>query len=152
MRIAFGCDHRGLETKQRLMQMATAMGHTCRDFGCYTTERVDYPDIAAKVGIAVASGEYERGILVCDTGIGMSIAANKVTGIRAALCFDTFTVERCRLHNNANVLCLGIRTENLSDILSAFFNTKFEGGRHIARINKISALETNRPDCPPAPR
>jgi ribose 5-phosphate isomerase B len=105
---------------------------------------VDYPDIAQKVGEAVASGNFDQGILICNTGIGMSIAANKIRGIRAALCCDVFSARRARQHNDANVLCL--RGENIDDrlvleIVSTFLNTDFEGGRHLRRVSKIRALE-----------
>ena len=146
MRIALGCDHRGFKLKQTIMQFLQQSGYSYRDFGCYSTESVDYPDFARKVGNAVASGEFDHGILICSTGIGMSIAANKIKGIRAALCHDTFTAERARRHNDANILCL--RGEDISDdealeIVKTYLSTTFEGGRHIPRLNKIKALETS---------
>ena len=107
MRIAIGGDHRGLELKQSIIELINATEHDCEDLGSYTTESVDYPDIAREVAEAVARGDYERGILICDTGIGMSIAANKFRGIRAALCHDGFSASRARQHNDANILCLG---------------------------------------------
>jgi len=119
-------------------------GHSCRDFGCYNTDPVDYPDIAQKVGEAVASGDFDQGILICSTGIGMSIAANKIKGIRAALCHNAFASQRARRHNDANVLCLrgeAIDAESASEIVKTFLATDFEGGRHVQRINKIQALE-----------
>ena len=144
MRIAIGCDHRGLNTKHLVIEHATGKGHQCQDFGCFTTDPVDYPDIARDVASAVARGDFERGILICDTGIGMSISANKIKGIRAALCHDSFGAERCRRHNDANVLCLGTQEEprRLDDIVNSFLQTSFEGGRHIARLGKIRALES----------
>jgi ribose 5-phosphate isomerase B len=105
---------------------------------------VDYPDIAQKVGEAVASGNFEQGILICNTGIGMCIAANKIKGIRAALCHNSFTAQRARRHNDANVLCLGgedIDTKSALEIVKTFLATDFEGGRHVQRVNKIRALE-----------
>ena len=119
------------------------MGHTYEDFGCYTTESVDYPDIAKKVAEAVADGSFERGILICDTGIGMSIAANKVRGVRAALCHDAFSARRTRQHNDANILCLGAELEQdiIPEIIEAFLTTEFEGGRHSRRLDKIKAME-----------
>lgn len=143
MRIAIGCDHRGIDVKQSVINFINQAGHTHKDFGCYTAEAVDYPDIAKKVSESVANGEFDRGILLCDSGIGMSIVANKVRGIRAALCHDAFSATRSRLHNDANVLCLaaGRGEEHLSEILEAFLNTKFEGGRHQRRLDKIKAME-----------
>jgi ribose 5-phosphate isomerase B len=107
MRIALGCDHRGFELKQVIMGLLQELGHSYHDFGCYGTDSVDYPDLAQKVGEAVASPDFDHGILICSTGIGMSIAANKIKGVRAALCHDTFTAQRARQHNDANILCLG---------------------------------------------
>jgi ribose 5-phosphate isomerase B len=145
MRIAIGCDHRGLDLKQSIMKQITEMGHSYEDFGSYTADSVDYPDIAQKVAERVARGNFERGILICDTGIGMSIAANKVRGIRAALCHDAFSARRARLHNNANILCLGAGEEQVqepvSEIVDAFLTTEFEGGRHQRRLDKIKAME-----------
>ena len=143
MRIAVGCDHRGLELKQFIIKLLTAAGHDCHDFGCYSAESVDYPDMAKEVSEAVARGDFDRGILICDTGIGMCIAANKVKGIRAALCPDVFRARRSRQHNDANVLCLSARDERstVSDIIDAFFNTQFEGGRHSSRLDKIRDME-----------
>jgi len=143
MHIAIGCDHRGLELKKFVINQITEMGHSYDDLGCYTTESVDYPDIAKKVAEAVAGGGFERGILICDTGIGMSIAANKVNGIRAALCHDTFGARRARQHNDANILCLGAARgqERVPEILQTFLGTEFEGERHQRRLNKLKAME-----------
>ncbi len=143
MRIAVGCDHRGLELKQSVMKLLDKMGHSYEDFGSYTADSVDYPDFAKKVAEAVARGDYERGILICDTGIGMSIAANKVKGIRAALCHDAFSARRTRQHNDANILCLGAGKGEgqVPEIIEAFLTTEFEGGRHLTRVNKIKAME-----------
>ena len=143
MRIAIGCDHRGLDAKQSIIKLITEAGHSYEDFGCYTTDSVDYPDIAREVAQAVASGDFERGILICDTGIGMSIASNKVKGIRAALCLDAFTARRARQHNDANILCLRVKqTRNMiGEIIKAFLTSEFEGERHLRRVNKIKALE-----------
>jgi ribose 5-phosphate isomerase B len=143
MRIAVGCDHRGLDVKQFIMKLLTEMGHIYVDFGTYTTDSVDYPDIACKVAEAVAAGDFKQGILICDTGIGMSIAANKVKGIRAALCYDAFSASRARQHNDANVLCLGARWEQdkISEVVEAYLTTEFEGGRHLPRLDKIKAME-----------
>ena len=143
MRIAIGCDHRGLDLKQYIMKLITQVGHSYEDFGGYTADSVDYPDIAQKVAEGVAKGDFERGILICDTGIGMSIAANKVKGIRAALCHDAFSARRARRHNDANVLCLGVGRgeEGIVEIVDAFLTTEFEGGRYQRRLDKIKAME-----------
>ena len=143
MRIAIGCDHRGLNLKQPILNLITEMGHTYEDFGCYTAEPVDYPDIAKKVAEAIANGSFERGILICSTGIGMSIAANKVRGVRAALCYDAFSARRARQHNDANILCLGagLKQDIIPEIVQVFLDTDFEGGRHSQRVDKIKAME-----------
>ena len=143
MRIAIGCDHRGLDLKQFIIKLVTEMGHNYEDFGCFTTDSVDYPDIAEKVAEAVARGDFEHGILICDTGIGMSIAANKVRGIRAALCHDIFSARRARQHNGANILCLGTNAEQglISKIVEAYLTGEFEGGRHERRLDKVRAME-----------
>ena len=143
MRIAIGCDHRELELKQFIMKLLTEMGHSYEDSGGYTTDPVDYPDIAQRVAEGVASGNFDRGILICDTGIGMSIAANKVKGIRAALCHDAFYAQRARQHTDANVLCLGTKEtpDTVREIIKSFLSTQFEGGRHQKRLDKITAME-----------
>jgi ribose 5-phosphate isomerase B len=143
MRIVIGCDHRGLDTKRLIMKLATEAGHEVKDLGTYTTDPVDYPDIAREVAVAVARGDFAQGILVCNTGIGISMAANKVRGIRAALCCDVFMARRARQHNDANILCLGteLAPEVLTDIVTAYLTTDFEGGRHLRRIKKIEAME-----------
>ena len=143
MRIAIGCDHRGLSPKQFIIKLITEAEHSYEDFGCYTTESVDYPDIAKKVAEAVATGYFEQGILICDTGIGMSIAANKVKGIRAALCHNAFSARRARQHNDANILCLaaGEKPDAVHEIVNTFFTCQFEGGRHQSRLNKIKEME-----------
>ena len=146
MRIALGCDHRGGNLKRAIISLITETGHSYEDFGCYNTAPVDYPDIAQKVAEAVAKGEFGCGILVCSSGIGMSIAANKVRGIRAALCHDPFTACRARQHNDANVLCLGedvVGQGLVKEIVQTFLNTDFEGGRHAQRLEKIKALEAD---------
>ena len=145
MRIAIGCDHRGLELKQSIIKLITDDGHSHQDFGCYTTDSVDYPDIARKVAEAVARGDFRHGILICNNGIGMSMAANKVKGIRAALCYTAFNARRTRQHNDANVLCLGAGEEQaqepVPEIVNAFLATEFEGGRHQRRVDKIRDME-----------
>ena len=143
MRIAIGCDHRGLELKQFIIRLITEAGHSYEDFGCYTTDPTDYPDIAKKVAEAVARGDFERGILTCDTGIGMSIAANKVKWIRAALCHSAFDARRARQHNDANILCLGAGRgqEGVPETVEAFLITEFEGDRHQRRLDMVRAME-----------
>jgi len=143
-RIAIGCDHRGLALKELIVPFLQNAGHNYQDFGCYSTEPVDYPDIAQEVGEAVAAGNFDQGILICNTGIGISIAANKIKGVMAALCCDVFAAQRARQHNDANVLCLrgeNIDTESALEIVKTFLATDFEGGRHLRRVNKIRALE-----------
>jgi ribose 5-phosphate isomerase B len=142
MHIAIGSDHRGVEFKSKIIALLKSWCYECQDCGAYSEEPVDYPDIAAKVAYAVTAGEFDCGILICGTGIGMSIAANKIKGIRAALAYDEFTATRARLHNDANVLCLGsLGPGNVTAMLNAFLTTEFEGGRHQRRLEKISALE-----------
>ena len=143
MKIAVGCDHRGFGLKQYVLKLLEDAGHSFEDFGCYSGEPVDYPDIAEKVARAVADGRFERGILICSTGIGMCIAANKIAGSRAALCYDNFCTLRARKHNDANILCLGesLSHGEVADIVSTFLGTDFEGGRHQRRLDKIKALE-----------
>ena len=146
MNVAIGCDHCGLFLNQKVMDYLHDSGYVCHDYGCYNTDSVDYPDIAKEVSESVSSGSSEKGILVCGTGIGMSIAANKLKGIRAALCYDALAASRARKHNDANILCLkgeDIETSTTLDIVRTFLSSNFEGGRHIRRINKITTLETN---------
>ena len=145
-RIAIGCDHRGLALKELIVHFLQNAGHSYQDFGCYTTDPIDYPDIAQKVGEAVASSNFDQGILICNTGIGISIAANKIKGVMAALCCDVFAAQRARQHNDANVLCLkgeDIDTESALEIVKTYLATDFAGGRHLRRVNKIRALEGN---------
>ena len=144
MRIAIDGDHRGLELKQFIIKLITRTGHKCEDFGTYTTDSIDYPDIAQKVAEAVTGDGFERVILVCDTGIGMSIAANKIKGIRAALCHNAFITVRARRHNDANILCLAAEeeAEPAPEIVNAFLTGEFEGGRHQRRVDKIRDMES----------
>ncbi len=143
MRIAIGSDHRGCTIKEAAIRLLAEKGYAYRDFGCHEGETVDYPDIAVQVAEAIVRGEFERGILICSTGIGMCIAANKVNGIRAAQVWDAFTAMRARQHNDAQIGCLSAEEgkARLPAILEKFLTTEFEGGRHIARINKIKAIE-----------
>ena len=139
--IAIACDHGGYEYKQIIMQHLADRNIQYRDFGTYSPESCDYPDFAQPVAKAVAAGEFEKGILICGTGIGMSIAANKVKGIRAAVCGDSFSVRATREHNDANILCLGARVISEAkalEITDIFLDTPFSGDeRHIRRISKI---------------
>ena len=143
MHIAIGSDHRGLDLKQRVIKLVTEAGQEYKDFGAYSEARVDYPNIAEAVGKAVVSGKYELGILICGTGIGMSIAANKVKGIRAALAVNEFMACRSRQHNDANILCLGAENDQsqLPQIVKAFLTCKFEGGRHQERVDEMKKME-----------
>ena len=144
MKIAIGSNHRALELKQAVRDFIIELGYDCNDFGSYASNSVDYPDIAQKVSEAVILGGYDYGILICGTGIGMSIAANKIKGIRAALCRDVFDATRARQHNDANILCLGsekTQPDAARDIVKAFLSQKFEGERHSRRLDKIRNLE-----------
>lgn len=147
MKIAIGCDHGGYKLKEVLKKYLTEKGMEITDFGCYDEKSVDYPLYGAKVARSVASKENDFGILICSTGIGISISANKVKGIRAALCGDLHSAEMTRRHNDANVLCLGghIVTEQIAcKIADIFLNTQFEGGeRHERRIKLLSDIEEN---------
>ena len=143
-KIALGCDHGGFELKNEIIAHLEAAGVEYKDFGTYSSDSCDYPDYAEKTCSAVVSGEYDLAILVCGTGIGISMAANKMKGIRAACCSDTFSARFTRLHNDANVLCMGGRVVGAGlacDMVDLFITTDFEGGRHQARIDKIMALE-----------
>lgn len=146
MKIAIGCDHGGLEHKNAIAEHLKERGFEVKDFGIYEQVSVDYPDIAVKVCESIVSGENELGILVCGTGIGMSIAANKVKGIRAAACSEHYSAKYTRLHNNSNVLCLGGRVIGVGtalELADIFVDTEFEGGRHQRRIDKITDIENN---------
>lgn len=140
MRIAIGADHAGFILKDHLRARLAEAGHELRDFGAHSADSVDYPDYAALVARAVADGSAERGILVCGSGIGMAIAANRVRGVRAAACIDLYSARLCRQHNDANVLTLGSRivapplAEAIAEI---FLTTPFEGGRHARRVAKL---------------
>jgi ribose 5-phosphate isomerase B len=150
MHIAIGCDHRGVALKEDVKKLLSENGHIVKDFGTYTEDSMDYPDVAEPVCNSVTSGESDRGILICSTGAGMSIAANKVNGIRAVLCFDSFLALRARQHNDANVLCMAasVNPDSVKDIVTNFLDGEFEGGRHQRRIDKINALEErNRKGC-----
>lgn len=142
--LAIGSDHGGYDLKEQIKEHLKERNIEFKDFGTNSTASVDYPDYAEIVCNAVVSGECERGILVCGTGIGISIAANKVKGIRAALCGDSFSAKMAKQHNNANVICLGGRvtgSELAFSIVDAWIDNEFLGGRHQNRIDKIHALE-----------
>jgi ribose 5-phosphate isomerase B len=146
MKLAIGSDHRGLDLKQRVIKLVTEAGHEYKDFGAYSEASVDYPNIAEAVGKAVVSGKYDKGILICDTGIGMCIAANKVKGIRAALALNEFMACRSRQHNDANILCLGASNDDseLAQMVKAFLTCEFEGGRHQKRVEEMKNMENER--------
>jgi ribose 5-phosphate isomerase B len=144
MKIALGSDHGGFALKQDVIKYLESKGIEYKDFGTYSTESCDYPVFGEAAARAVASGEYDRGIVVCTTGIGISIAANKVKGIRCALCSEPLSAEMSRRHNNANMLAMGggLINKNMAErIVEVFLGTEFEGGRHQRRIDIISKIE-----------
>ena len=144
MKIVIGSDHAAYELKEAIKEKLIGEGHEVIDVGCDSTESVDYPKYGHAVGRTVASGEAERGIAVCGSGIGISIACNKVPGIRAALCTSVEMAEMCRRHNNANVVCMGARmiSQDLAfEIVDKWMTTEFEGGKHLRRINEIEDLD-----------
>ena len=145
MKIAVACDHGGLNLKNAVMEFVKKLGHEVKDFGTYTNASCDYPDFAAAAAEAVASGECERGILVCSSGIGVSIVANKVPGVRCAHCHDTYCAKYTRLHNDANMIAFGEKVVGvglMEELVTLFLTTEFEGGeRHERRVNKIAELE-----------
>ena len=147
MKLAIGSDHGGFRLKEAIKTYLLAHDYEVTDFGTESEDSCDYPDFALPVAEAVAKGEYDRGILICGTGIGIGIVANNVKGVRAALCHDTFSAEACRNHNDANILTMGERIvgEGLAlKIVETFLNSDFEGGRHQRRVDKIKALEENQ--------
>ncbi len=142
--IAIGSDHGGFQLKQEIMKHLASRGLEYKDYGTYTEQSCDYPVYGEAVARAVAGGEAQRGILICGTGIGISISANKVKGIRAALCGDCYSAEYTRLHNDANILALGARTTGSGlalKIVDTFLDTEFEGGRHARRVDLIHEIE-----------
>jgi ribose 5-phosphate isomerase B len=151
MRIAIGSDHRGVASRKRLVGLLERLGHEVIDCGSDGDQAVDYPDIAADVARRVSSGAVDRGILLCCTGVGMAIAANKLPGVRAATCHDEVTAEMSRRHNDLNVLSLSaelIGPEVQDKIIRTWLSTPFEGGRHARRVAKIAALETASKGAP----
>jgi ribose 5-phosphate isomerase B len=147
MKIAVGSDHRGFEAKQVIKAIVSELGHDCIDLGTNDNNPVDYPDFAYAVATAVSKKEADRGILVCATGLGMSIAANKIKAVRAALCHDELSAQISRDHNDANILCISgdqVGQVLLRRIVEVWLNTKFSGGRHQRRVKKITAIEEGR--------
>lgn len=145
--IAIGCDHGGFALKQEVMRHLDELGLAYKDFGTYSEESCDYPIYGEAVARAVAGGECERGILICGTGIGISISANKVKGIRAAVCSDHFSAKYTRLHNDANILCMGGRVVGPGvglELADLFVDTEYEGGRHAKRVQMISDIEQGK--------
>ncbi|MCF8011267.1 MAG: ribose 5-phosphate isomerase B [Clostridiales bacterium] len=143
MRIVFAADHGGVHLKEYLINFVKE-DYDCKDFGTYTEESVDYPDMALLVSEAVAGGEFDLGVLCCGTGIGVSVSANKVPGVRAALCHDVFSARMAREHNNANIITMGQRVIGpglAGEVLKSFLNARFSGGRHARRVNKIQGIE-----------
>ena len=146
--IAIGCDHRGLELKEKVKNILTTISYTCKDVGCFTEESVDYPDIAELVCDSIINGESDRGLLICSTGAGMSIAANKVNGIRAVLCFDSFLALRARQHNDANVLCLASSVNLIHFRILSLFPHRHLQETGIYAASKNKAIESrNRQSC-----
>lgn len=144
--LAIGCDHGGFQLKEEIKKHLEKRGIEYKDFGTFNEQSCDYPDFAVLVANSITNGECEKGILVCGTGIGISIAANKVKGIRAACCSDTFSARMTRMHNDANIICMGGRVVGAGlaiDIVDLFLDTAFEGGRHKLRVDKISAIENS---------
>ncbi len=144
MKLAIGCDHGGFLLKESVKKFLDERGVEYKDFGCYDEKSVDYPLVAEEVANSIVSGEFERGLLFCGTGIGISISANKVKGIRAACCSDCFSAKATRQHNDANILCMGGRVVGpglANDMVSLFLDTPFLGGRHQRRIDLIKDIE-----------
>ncbi len=146
MKVAVACDHRGFEPKRRLLPLLKKLGHEIEDFGCESTASCDYPDFAVPVARAVAAGKYEVGILLDGTGIGMSVAANKVKGARAALVHDEVTARTAREKNHCNVLCLGtdlLSEDQIRKIVEIFLNTPWTDGRHTSRVKKVMEIQND---------
>jgi ribose 5-phosphate isomerase B len=153
MKIAIGSDHRGYEAKERIKALVEGLGNTVVDHGAHSRDACDYPDMGFAVARDVAEGRADRGILFCGSGVGMSITANKVAGVRAALCHDELTAQLSRRHNNANVLCLPadlVGDALMQSMVRMWLQTEFEGGRHIRRVAKIETYEREhvKPGCP----
>ena len=144
MKVSLACDHGGYDLKEYIKTVLGKLGHECEDFGCYSAESCDYPDFGAAAARAVAEGKCEKGIVVCTTGIGISIAANKIKGIRCAHCADSLQAELTRRHNDANMMAIGagFTGKNMAErMVEVFLSTEFEGGRHARRVDKMMELE-----------
>lgn len=145
MKIALGCDHGGYDLKQYVIKVLEGLGHEVEDFGCHSLESCDYPDFGAAAARAVAEGTCDRGIVICTTGIGISIVANKIRGIRCAHCADCLQAEMTRRHNDANMMAIGAGftgPDMAKRMVEVFLSTAFEGGRHARRVEKMMALES----------
>ena len=144
MKLAVGADHGGYQLKTFILKYLTEQGHECVDYGCDSPERCDYPVYGERVGRAVASGECELGVLICGTGIGISLAANRVPGIRAAVCSEPYSAQLTREHNNANIICFGARVVGegtAMTIVDAFLSAEFQGGRHAERVAMLDNIK-----------
>ncbi len=147
MKIAVASDHRGYTVKEKIRVVLSELGHEINDFGCYDERSVDYPDLAYAAAIEVTENRADKAILICSSGMGMCIAANKVKGIRAVTCYDEVNIRVSRTHNDANVLCLAgdlVHSENLRKMIDIWLNTEFTGGRHERRLKKIIAIEEGK--------
>ena len=154
MRVAVASDHRGQSVRGRVVEEIRGLGHVVVDFGPDTSESVDYPDFASRVAAEVSDGTFDRGVLICGTGLGMCIVANKFPGVRAAPCHDDLSAELSRAHNDANVLCLSadlLGERLVNRMISLWLTTEFEGGRHARRLAKITEIECRLRDAKPAP-
>lgn len=149
MKIAIGCDHTAIDLKETIKKHLQDMGHEVEDVGTYSKESCDYPLYGFKVANKIINGEAERGVLICGTGVGISLAANKVKGIRAVVCSEPYTAKMARMHNNAQIVAMGARVVSdglATDIVDAFMNAEFEGGRHQRRVDILNRIEeTGRP-------
>lgn len=149
MKIAIGCDHTAIDLKETIKKHLQDMGHEVEDVGTYSKESCDYPIYGFKVANKIKNSEAERGVLICGTGVGISLAANKVKGIRAVVCSEPYTAKMARMHNNAQIVAMGARVVSdglATDIVDAFMNAEFEGGRHQRRVDILSRIEeTGRP-------
>lgn len=146
MKLAIACDHRGYEAKRKLLPVLLKSGHTVSDYGCDNTSAIDYPDIAAPVARDIAAGKFDIGILLDGSGIGMSVVANKIRGVRAALAHDEVTARIAREHNHCNIVCLGVdllSEENVRKIVETFLNATLAEGRHVRRVEKIERIEAD---------
>ena len=144
MKIAIGCDHSAIELKKEIIKYLEELGHSVTDFGTHTTESVDYPIYGKKVAEEVANGNFDGGVLICGTGIGISLAANKVKGIRAAVCSEPYSAKLSKLHNNSNIIAFGARVVGVDlakMIVKEWLDAKFEGGRHARRVDLLTKIE-----------